>query len=168
MISAERLRELLDYDKETGKLSWRVRRSQRVRAGDPAGNLNSKGYMVLMIDGAEFKAARAIWAMVTGEWPSRSMFVDHENRVRFDNRWTNLRLVSRLQNNQNRGRVARKGRSGATGVYPLASGRFKAMIGVDSKYIILGNFETVAEAAMVYEAARRKLHPTFHEGDPPC
>ena len=43
MLTAKRLRELLDYDPDTGVFRWKVRR-QRIKIGSIAGRSQSAGY----------------------------------------------------------------------------------------------------------------------------
>lgn len=154
-LTAERLREVACYDRETGRMTWRVRKSQRCKPGDPIGSINDKGYLTTKIDGANHSVARLAWLYVTGKWPTEE--VDHRDRNRTNNAWKNLRQVSRLQGNQNRGRLRKPARSGAMGVYSNGS-RFKAMIGVNGKYLNLGTFGTVAEASTAYQAAKGIHH----------
>jgi hypothetical protein len=83
---------------------------------------------------------------VTGEWPPED--TDHKNGIRTDNRFINLRKASRAQNNLNRP---------ARG-YLLESGRrkWRAAISIDNRTVILGRFDTEAEARAAYLAACAK------------
>lgn len=47
-------------------------------------------------------AHRAAWAFANNEWPSG--IIDHKNRIKFDNRPDNLRLVTPSENNFNHAR----------------------------------------------------------------
>jgi len=51
---------------------------------------------------------------MTGELPE--LEIDHINRIRDDNCWTNLRTATRIQNSRNMGKSPRN-KSGTTGVY---------------------------------------------------
>lgn len=64
----ERLRELFDYDPETGLLLWKVARPHR-RRGDEAGGMNSHGAIMVSVDGKRMAASQIIWAWCYGEYP---------------------------------------------------------------------------------------------------
>lgn len=89
-LTAERLRELLHYDPETGVMTRRVALSNRTKVGDEIGRVNpSDGYRYACVDGKSHAVHRLVWLYVTGNWPEHQ--VNHDNDVRDDNRWTNLR-----------------------------------------------------------------------------
>lgn len=94
MISLDRLQSLLSYDPATGEWTWLVSRG-RVSAGQKAG-AESKGYLVVGIDGRLYKAHVMAWFYMTGEWPSGD--VDHSDVDPLNNRWVNLRPATRSQN----------------------------------------------------------------------
>ena len=52
LLTAARLREVLDYDRATGIFTWRVSPSPQVKAGDVAGHIAKNGYVQIGIDGA--------------------------------------------------------------------------------------------------------------------
>jgi hypothetical protein len=138
-----RIRELLDYDPETGHLTWRVDRAMRVRAGDRAGYSDYSGYITIRINGTNYQAHRLAWLWMKGEWPEEE--IDHINRIRDDNRWSNLREANRSGNVVNsppREKLSDLPR----GVHIRPSGKFQATIA----HMYLGTFETADEAAEVY------------------
>lgn len=90
------LRSALSYDPETGLLRWKSGN----RKGQVAGTLKSDGYMEVVVDGVRIVAHRAAWAIHTGFWPFG--IVDHDNQVRHDNRWSNLKDTTTKGNAQNR------------------------------------------------------------------
>jgi len=71
------------------------------------------GYRVGLIDKTPYVAARVIWKLVYGYDPTE---IDHINRVKTDNRLSNLRDVDRTTNCSNRG-LLRNNTSGVSGVY---------------------------------------------------
>ena len=114
------IRDVLDYDPETGVLTWKVNH-RRVRAGSIAGWLDSSGYRYVGVEGSKFKAHRIAWFLYHGEQPPE--MIDHINRDRADNRIANLRSVTRSQNMLNQGKSGvtwqyeRSGMKYATAVY---------------------------------------------------
>jgi hypothetical protein len=77
--------------------------------------------------------------------------IDHINRVRDDNRISNLRSVSKQQNHFNR--TDTKGY-----YYNKPRGKYQAYIMLNQKHISLGCYETETEAHAVYLAAKKIYH----------
>ena len=155
-LTAERLREVLDYDQETGVFTWKIRTHSRVKAGDVAGALRPDGYIQISIDGCLHRAHRLAWLYVTGESPPSE--IDHINCVKNDNRISNLRLATRSENLQNQLRAKSNNNTGFLGVSPNLW-KFKAEIQVDGKRRYIGTFPTPEEAHAAYLKAKRQLHP---------
>jgi hypothetical protein len=110
---SELLNELLEYNPDTGILTWiGKRRYTNTAVGQEAGYIDSKGYRRVSIFGKKYRSHRLIWKMVYGEDPDENKVIDHVNRVRDDNRICNLRVVSVLDNNRN----AKVRKPGATGI----------------------------------------------------
>jgi len=112
MLTAERLREVLYYNRLTGKWIWRVATSPRVHPGDEAGKMR-KGYRVIGVDGKKYVASRLAFLCVKGAWPRG--LVDHWDLDRANDRWSNLRDATHAQNMQNCG-VRRTSSTGRKGV----------------------------------------------------
>jgi hypothetical protein len=49
LITAERLRELLHYNPDTGAFTWLVKRGNKIRIGDIAGSLTAHGYRAIRL-----------------------------------------------------------------------------------------------------------------------
>jgi hypothetical protein len=157
--TADRLRALLSYDKETGTCLWRARpvRAEYSRtdrawnsrfAGNAAGSSRNDGYYVIGIDGRVYLAHRLIWVIVTGAWPTSG--VDHRDVNGLNNSWANLRESTQSQNCANtHRRLANK--SGLKGVHK-STGREKyiAQICRQGAKIYLGSFGTPEEAHAAY------------------
>lgn len=160
-LTAERLRELLRYDPETGILSWRVDRGKcgiGSRAGDSAGWPDKKGYLRAKVDGNDFMCHRLAWLYVHGRWPAKQ--IDHINGVRDDNRIANLRECSAGENQQNQRNPRRCGTSGFLGVsFKKHCKKWAAKIKVCGKQKHIGYFSTPEEAHAAYLKAKAELHP---------
>ena len=63
-LTAQRLRELLDYAPDTGRFYWRVR-SGRASAGGEAGTWSGDGYRDIKIDGTIYRAHRLDWLFMS-------------------------------------------------------------------------------------------------------
>lgn len=67
--------------------------------GDTRGSLNDRGYWIVSIAGRQMKRSHIIWWFVTGEWPTSE--IDHDDRVPLNDRYSNLKLSSRIEQAQN-------------------------------------------------------------------
>lgn len=124
--TAEWLATRLDYDPETGVLTWRARpaddfkdmRGQRSwnakHAGKPAGTANRDGYIKVHVNNYPVGAHRLAWLITYGCLPSG--VIDHVNGNPHDNRLVNLRAVSHAENIQNQRQARKDSASGVLGV----------------------------------------------------
>lgn len=158
MITQERLKELLHYDPNTGVFTWATKASRNVVVGRVAGSSSEGSYHVVRLDKQRFQAHRLAFLYMTGEWPEHD--VDHINGVRTDNRWANLRDITRATNIQNQRAAHSDSAVEFLGVYyNKARRKFVAQIkpqGQANKYI--GGFDTAEEAHAAYLNAKRELH----------
>ena len=113
MISVERLKQVLEYDPETGIWTWLVSPCHFIKVGQVAGHVQDNGYRQIRIDYVYYKSARLAHLYMTGEWPKEQM--DHINRDRADDRWVNLREATASDNNVNK-RLQCNNTSGYRGV----------------------------------------------------
>lgn len=155
--TGERVRELLNYDPDSGLFTWRANRSNQVKAGDIAGTLNPNGYVQIFIDGKGHPAHRLAFLVMNGEYPPND--TDHINNVKSDNRWVNLRLATRSQNMANKLNKATN-TSGKKGVY-LRRGKWCARIQFDGKRYHLGFHATKETAWDFYVGAARLIFGEF-------
>lgn len=158
-LTQVRLKELLDYDPETGLFRWRIKRSQK-NVGSIAGCINVAGYRQISLDNVLYRGARLAWLYVYGCWPTNE--VDHINCDRADDKFSNLRDVTGSQNKKN---VPRKSnnKTGFKGVcrHSQATDKFMAQITVNWKPIYLGLFDSPEKAYAAYCKASERLHGKF-------
>ena len=159
-LTAARLREILDYDPETGVFRWRVPvgRWGRIKPGTVAGGPNFYGHLRLFIEGKFFYCHRLAWLYVTGGWPDGD--IDHLDGDRSNNRFSNLRDVTHQPNTENR----RKAHRGKSSKLPLGvsvdkrDGAYSASIMVNGKSIALGRYVSPELAHAAYLDAKRRMH----------
>lgn len=157
-LTAHRLKELLDYDPETGVFTWNnPSPPNRFKHGVKAGTIGAKGHIVIKLADQSYKAHRLAWLYVIGEWPKDQ--IDHMNGVPDDNRFENLRECNTAINCQNQHHPRKNNTSGYRGVHwNTWYGLWEASISVNMKRIVLGRFNTPAEAGAVYAEAKRLYH----------
>jgi hypothetical protein len=151
-LTAERLREVVDYDPETGVFCWRVSRGTR-KAGSVAGHVKQKGYRTIRVDWRAYEAHRLAWLYVHGEFPAT--FLDHIDRVKDNNRLANLREATFQQNFGNTGLRA-DNKTGLKGVHYCTRGKsFVAQITIGRRRKHIGHFKSADDAYAAYCAAAR-------------
>lgn len=155
-MNAETLRKKLKYEPGTGMFTWIDAPSNVVKAGSIAGGLMNRGYIFIKIDEVAYLAHRLAWLYMTGKWPDND--VDHKDGNGANNRFNNLRDVTRAINLQNLRGPRKDNKSGFLGV-SREGHRWKAQIQVDKKKKYLGQFSTPELAHAAYIKAKREIHP---------
>jgi hypothetical protein len=154
-LTAARLRELFNYDPETGLFTRLVQTASNARVGTVAGSLN-KGYILVCVDRMRFFGHRLAWLYVHGRFPAKH--IDHINGIGHDNRIVNLRECTHYENLQNI--TARKhSTSGYVGAsFHKQTGKWQSKIRLKGKHIYLGVFQSKEEAHEAYVKAKAKYH----------
>jgi len=144
-LTQKRLKELLDYDPETGIFTWKVISAQSIKIGDKAGCKNPTGYISINVDNKSYLAHRLAWLFVHGCFPKGGL--DHEDRIR-DNNWIkNLREATQSQNVIN-SKIQSNNTSGIKGVYyNKPTQKWAVRIGILGKRIHLSYHENKFDAA---------------------
>lgn len=160
-LSVERVREVLNYDQDTGLFTRRITLGARAMAGAIAGSVYPDGRRRVQIDCVTVFASRLAWLYVYGRWPDAE--VDHVNMVRCDDRISNLRLATHQQNNANRRALSNNttGRKGVSLLPQQIKRRYRARIVVADRAIHLGYFATADEAGEAYYSAAKKYFGEF-------
>lgn len=173
-VSPKIIRELLDYNPETGDFFWRERdikwfsdkggrytaawcqkKFNRKHAGGAAlTTVSAAGYNTGGVLGYVFSAHRVAWAHAYGQWPSGEL--DHINRDRQDNRLSNLRLATKTENGHNRAPRGASKYSGVSWYAPLE--KWKAGISKDRVFYYLGYFDSEEEAARTRDKKAVELY----------
>lgn len=156
-LTAQRLREFLHYEPETGQFTRLKAWRGRGVIGDPVGIKHNRGYLTIKLVGGRYLAHRLAWFYMTGTWPAHG--IDHRNRVKSDNRFANLRDVPQTLNMQNRAPAA-----GVT--WCARERRWRAQISANRVHYNLGAFVSREEARRCYESARERLHGAAGETGP--
>ena len=150
------LRNALSYDPETGHFTWIAPR-KKVIVGTRAGREN-KGRRSIKFNQLDYLEHRLAWLWMTGEWPSE---IDHINCNPLDNRFCNLRIATKQQNQAN-ARMKYTCQSGVKGVRQRKDcKRFEARIRLGGERVTLGWFDTKEAAAAAYASALRSHYGEF-------
>lgn len=146
ILTQERLKELLSYDKVSGNFTCLVATSSRRRKGDVVGCIDkSNRYRVIGIDGVQYLAHRLVWLYCYGHFPKGQ--IDHKSHCRDDNSLDNLRVTSSTGNNRNK-TISKRNTSGYNGVYwDSKNKKWRARIKRKNKNIELGSFDNKLDAA---------------------
>ena len=176
-LTAQLIRSLMDYDPETGLLTWRPRPVEMFPSPTPAfqrsvaaawNKKNAEKEACACVDGGykqgglfynKMKAHRAAWAIMTGEMPDGQ--IDHINGDGTDNRWVNLRLVSGAENARNQKRHVTNTSGHANVSWDTSHGKWVVTIATDGAQKNFGRFTDLEDAAAEARRLRRALG--YHE-----
>ncbi len=159
MITQERLKEVLNYDPETGVFTSKVRLGYRGKnVGDIVGvevTRSHTKYLTVQIDKYKTYLHRLAYLYMTGEIP---LVIDHEDGNGLNNKWSNLINGTQQHNNQNVTRVQfNKLEQLPLGVFRKGN-RFLAAIKVNYRKVHLGSFVDVIDASNAYQEAKKIYH----------
>lgn len=150
-LSVDTVRNMFDYNPDTGIFTWKNPTSKRVSVGQRAGVVSQNGRRYIGVLGEHISAHRLAWFYVHGVWPV-------SNLAQLDGNYDNCSLVNLRE--ETPGETARKAimrctnRSGARGVSWKADKKlWQATITRHGQRVFLGTFDTVDEAAAAYEKA---------------
>jgi hypothetical protein len=170
-ISPKFVKSLLNYDKETGVLTWKERGVELFNSERAMNSWNAKlagevaftakhreGYLHGKILGMGFLAHRIAWACHYGEWPTNE--IDHVNGDRTDNRIENLRSCDRSENARNCA-IRKDNTSGHVGVH---FNKLHGTWNATSCGRHIGSYSTKEEAVAARKAAPEKY--SLRHGEP--
>lgn len=150
MLTQEYLKEILQYNENTGIFTWLKKTTNcihnRIVVGSVAGSVSKRGYLQIVINNKRYFSHRLAWLYVYGKYPNNN--IDHINGITNDNRIENLRDVTQRTNSQNR-KTHRKG-SLVGSSYCKKRNKWRSTIYFNRKRYHLGYFETALEAHNIY------------------
>ncbi len=154
MLTQEHLKEILNYDPISGKFVWYKWRLTSKGSMKLAGCVEN-GYLRIKIDGKKYLAHRLAWLYMTGKFPVYE--IDHIDRSKMNNQFSNLRDVSHAHNIQNVLSPQSNNKVGLLGVHKVRD-KYRSSIRVDGVLIHLGYFDNKYEAHLRYLHEKKRLH----------
>lgn len=175
-LTAEIVRELLDYNPNTGCLFWKKRPLKYFKNKHDRDKWNGKfsgkeAFTTIYrqktgrisrkegrIFGKKYLAHRIIWLHYYGCLPKNQ--IDHINHDPTDNRIINLREVTPSENNRNR-TLQSNNKVGHNGVYyDKDNNKYRAHIAINNVSKCLGRYATLEEAVEARRVAN--INYNFH------
>ena len=156
-MTQEELKSILNYNSETGEFSWTPKK--KWKKSSAVGSKKPSGYMQAGIGGKVYYQHRLAWLYMTGEMPD--LEIDHINGIKDDNRWCNLRLATRSQNEMNTA-LSSANTSGIKGVsWDARNKKWCATIKIEKRTVWLGRHSSIESARKAIERARENMHGEF-------
>ena len=146
----ETINLLLDYDSKQGEFIWKKSKCflNDKNIGKVAGTINRNGYRIIRINSKNYRAHRLVWLMETKELPTKP--IDHINRNKLDNKFSNLRLCTYSQNMYNTPKTKKPTTSKYKGV-TLTPWGWLARVQLNNKKVYQEYFKSEKEAATAYK-----------------
>lgn len=161
-LTAERVRELFNYDPDTGIFTQKISSVHLSEVGKIVGvrcGTKQRPYVLITAEKCKYGAHRIAWLHYYGIWPIG--IIDHLNGDGTDNRISNLRLTDYAGNAKNHVRH-KNNISGVMGVaWRPEKNCWRAYICLNRKQIALGHYDNIIDA--VAARKRAEQHYGFHE-----
>lgn len=156
-MELSRLKELLEYDPNSGIFTWKISRGSAKAGSSP--RPNGEGYLKVKIDGKHYQCHNLAWLISTGSWPED--LIDHKDCDTTNNRLCNLRPATRKGNADNASK-RKDNKSGVKGVsWKATHSKWVAQCSHLGRVHYLGLFEKLEDAAKVVAAFRDENHGDF-------
>lgn len=153
----EEIRKHINYDSNTGEISWAIGR-RGVRKDHVIKTDNGTDYIRFMYKGKLYYAHRVVFWLHHGFLPEN---VDHINGDRKDNRIENLREASKSENQWNR-KKCKRNTSGVKGaVWKKDRQVWHCQVTYKNKSHFVGLFKCLDSAKSALENKRNELHKGF-------
>ena len=167
--SQSRLKELLEYDSQTGIATWKARPITRPHdktwnacfAGKQIGGKAKTQYIWISIDNNNYLLHRVIYKWMTGEEP---LVIDHEDLDKKNNKWLNLRAANQSQNRCN-APTGKSVKSGVKGLFLTPNGKWQGKVTFKKVNHWTARFEIKEDAIEALEALRKVIHGEFAKSD---
>lgn len=156
IMNSELLRQILNYNKDTGKWIWLVKNGTNNNIGDIAGTVNNDGYNIITYKRKKYKSSRLAFIYMGHEIPK---IVDHINTIKTDDRWNNLRASTVQMNGANRKSRYKNMPKGIT--WNARRNKWVSQITVNNKLKYLGGYDCPAAASFVYQIEADKSFGKF-------
>ena len=163
MITQSRVKELFNYDPETGILTNKIARgNRRGKIGDEVGSITSHGYLDTTVAGKRCYIHRICFLHYHGFLPKS---VDHRNTNKLDNKIKNLRAATVQENNCNKVEISTN-TSGHRNVYwHKASSKWRVAVQKDGKSNHIGLYADKSVAINAAKEARSVFFGEFANND---
>ena len=159
MITQSELKELVNYDKDSGIFTWKKKTSNRVKVGSVVGNLHNCGYIEMRVGGTRCLAHRLAFLYEHGYMPN---LVDHVNGNKQDNRICNLREAT-YQRNAYNSKIRSDNKSGVRCVsWNKTSNKWEVRVKLNGKLNHYGNYSDLDVAKKVADKIRNLEHKEFY------
>ena len=146
------------FNYKDGHLYWKVNSNRKVKAGQKAGSLDSKGRWRVGIKGKSYQAHRIIFCLHHGYMPN---LIDHIDGNPLNNLIDNLRPANYSTNGFNR-KININNTSGTKGlVWNKVANKWQAKVKVSGKNMYFGYYKHKEIGSIIIEMARHKLHGSF-------
>lgn len=160
MITQERLKELVNYDPETGIFTAKIQRhGSKAKPGDVLGSRHKKGYLELRLDGRLYLLHRLAFLYMRGYMPQ---YVDHKDLDKQNNAWDNLREADGSEQIFNQAQ-RKNNTSGERGVsYEQRDRVWVAKLEIRGQAVVLYRGRSKQKAVEAARAFRKANHGEFY------
>ena len=158
MLTQEHLKQLVNYDPDTGIFTRLCATSSRAQVGDVLGTPTGLGgHLRSTVGGKRYYLHKLAWLYVYGSYPE---LIDHINRDTTDNRICNLRQATKSQNSTN-SKVRADNVVGQRGIcFDKQTSSWRVQLCANGQSV-RPRFKSFADAVTARDMLAAKLHKDF-------